>query len=138
MSQDAEKRLQELLKQNEMDGPVFKIKKDPRITRVGSFIRKTSIDELPQLINVFKGDMSLVGPRPPIVAEVEQYNSHQLKRLSVKPGLTCYWQVMGRNNINFDDWVELDIRYIRERNTMLDLKLVLRTFSVLFGDRNAC
>lgn len=136
---DAEERLKDLLDKNEMSGPVFKIKDDPRITRVGKFIRKTSIDELPQLINVLKGDMSLVGPRPPIVREVRQYNAYQMQRLLVKPGLTCYWQVYGRNKINnFDDWVELDIKYIRERNIFIDLKLIFKTFFVLFGDENAC
>lgn len=139
MSIDAEEKLKELEKNNEMSGPVFKIKDDPRITRVGKFIRKTSIDELPQLLNVLKGDMSLVGPRPPIVREVRQYNDYQMQRLLVKPGLTCYWQVYGRNKINdFDDWVELDLKYIRERNTLLDLKLIFKTFFVLFGDENAC
>ncbi|SEF56056.1 exopolysaccharide biosynthesis polyprenyl glycosylphosphotransferase [Caloramator fervidus] len=136
---DAEERLKELLDKNEMSGPVFKIKNDPRVTRVGRFIRKTSIDELPQLINVLRGDMSLVGPRPPIVREVKQYNAYQMQRLLVKPGLTCYWQVYGRNKINnFDDWVELDLKYIRERNLWIDLKLIFKTFFVLFGDEKAC
>lgn len=136
---DAEKKLEELKKKNEMTGPAFKMKDDPRITRVGKFIRKTSIDELPQLFNVLLGDMSLVGPRPPIVREVKQYNLYQMQRLLVKPGLTCYWQVMGRNNINdFNEWVELDIKYIRERSFWLDMKLIFKTFFVLFGDDNAC
>jgi exopolysaccharide biosynthesis polyprenyl glycosylphosphotransferase len=134
---DAEERLKELKDKNEMTGPVFKIKEDPRITKVGKFIRKTSIDELPQLVNVLMGDMSLVGPRPPIVREVMQYTLYQKQRLLVKPGLTCYWQVGGRNNIDFDDWVELDLRYIRERNLLVDIKLIFKTFFVLFGDENA-
>lgn len=135
---DAEDRLKDLKDMNEMTGPVFKIKRDPRITRIGKFIRKTSIDELPQLFNVLKGDMSLVGPRPPIVNEVEQYTTYQMQRLLVKPGLTCYWQISGRNNIDFDRWVELDLKYIRERNTWVDIKLIFKTFFVLFGDDNAC
>ena len=135
---DAEKQLDSLKDKNEMTGPVFKIHDDPRITKVGKFIRRTSIDELPQLINVLKGDMSLVGPRPPIDKEVLKYNSYQRQRLLVKPGLTCYWQVMGRNNIDFDRWVDLDLKYIRERNTRIDIKLIFKTFGVLFGDDNAC
>lgn len=135
---DAEAKLNELKYMNEMSGPVFKIKDDPRITKVGKFIRKTSIDELPQLINVIKGDMSIVGPRPPIDREVRQYTPYQFQRLFVKPGLTCYWQVSGRNNIDFDEWVELDIKYIKERNLWIDIKLIFKTFLVLFGDKNAC
>jgi lipopolysaccharide/colanic/teichoic acid biosynthesis glycosyltransferase len=134
---NAEGRLQSLKAYNEMSGPVFKIKNDPRITKVGKFVRNTSIDELPQLINILKGEMSIVGPRPPIESEVAQYNTYQMQRLIIKPGLTCYWQIMGRNSIDFDHWVELDIRYIRERNLLLDIKLILITFSVLFGDNNA-
>ncbi|MCH1967210.1 sugar transferase [Paraclostridium sordellii] len=137
MVYNAEELLKELQHLNEQTGPVFKIKDDPRITRVGKFIRKTSIDELPQLINIFKGEMSLVGPRPPIPREVEQYNSRQMQRLAVKPGLTCYWQVGGRNSIDFDGWVELDLKYIQERSTLVDIKLILKTFFVLFGDDNA-
>lgn len=135
---DAEDKLKYLQEKNEMTGPVFKIHDDPRITKVGRFIRKTSIDELPQLFNILKGDMSIVGPRPPIDKEVEQYNSYQMQRLLVKPGLTCYWQVMGRNNIDFDRWVELDLKYIKERSLLLDIKLIFKTFKVLFGDDNAC
>lgn len=137
MVHNAEELLEELQHLNEQTGPVFKIKDDPRITKVGKFIRKTSIDELPQLFNVFKGDMSLVGPRPPIPREVEQYDEYQLQRLAVKPGLTCYWQVGGRNSIDFDEWVDLDIKYIKERNTLIDIKLIFKTFFVLFGDDNA-
>ena len=134
---DAEERLQELMHLNEQSGPAFKIKDDPRITKIGKFIRKTSLDELPQLFNVLKGDMSLVGPRPPIPREVEQYNSYQKQRLLVKPGLTCIWQVSGRNNIGFDEWVEMDLEYIKNRNLLLDIKLILKTVKVLFGDSNA-
>ena len=137
MVHNAEEMLEELQHLNEQTGPVFKIKEDPRITKVGRFIRKTSIDELPQLFNILKGDMSLVGPRPPIPREVEQYDEYQLQRLAVKPGLTCYWQVGGRNSIDFDSWVALDIKYIEERNILVDIKLILKTFFVLFGDENA-
>jgi lipopolysaccharide/colanic/teichoic acid biosynthesis glycosyltransferase len=137
MVMDAEEKLEELMDKNEQSGPVFKIKDDPRITKIGKFIRKTSIDELPQLFNILAGDMSIVGPRPPIPREVEQYDAYQRLRLTVKPGLTCYWQVMGRNSIGFDEWVELDVKYIQERNFWLDLKLIFKTFKVLVGDANA-
>ena len=137
MVHNAEDLLKDLMDRNEQTGPVFKINDDPRITKVGKFIRKTSIDERPQLFNVLKGDMSLVGPRPPIPHEVEQYNSYQMQRLAVKPGLTCIWQVSGRNNIGFDEWVEMDIEYIKTRNLWLDIKLIFKTVGVLFGDDNA-
>ena len=137
MVHNAEDLLKDLMYRNEQTGPVFKINDDPRITKVGKFIRKTSIDELPQLFNVLKGDMSLVGPRPPIPHEVDQYNSYQMQRLAVKPGLTCIWQVSGRNNIGFDEWVEMDIEYIKTRNLWLDIKLIFKTVGVLFGDDNA-
>lgn len=134
---NAEDRLQELMHLNEQSGPAFKIKDDPRITKVGKFIRKTSLDELPQLFNILKGDMSIVGPRPAIPREVALYNEHQMQRLLVKPGLTCIWQVSGRNNIGFDDWVELDLRYIKTRNLWLDIKLILKTIPALLGDETA-
>lgn len=134
---DAENHLEELKDKNEMSGPMFKIKDDPRVTNVGKFIRKTSIDELPQLFNILKGDMSLVGPRPNLPREVEKFNSYQRLKLLVKPGLTCYWQVMGRNSIDFDEWIELDINYIKERDTWVDIKLIFKTLKVLFGDENA-
>ena len=137
MVHNAEELLEKLKDQNEQTGPVFKMKEDPRITRVGKFIRKTSIDELPQLFNVLRGDMSLVGPRPPIPREVEQYTTYQMQRLGVKPGLTCLWQVGGRNSVDFDGWVELDIEYIKNRSLWLDIKLIIKTVFVLFGDRNA-
>ena len=123
---DAEQRLKELQHLNEQTGPVFKIKNDPRITKVGKIIRKTSLDELPQLFNVLKGDMSLVGPRPALPKEVEQYNEYQMQRLLVKPGITCIWQVSGRNNIGFDEWVNMDLDYIQNRSLLLDLKLIKR------------
>ena len=133
MYMDAETKLAGLRSLNEMSGPVFKIRNDPRITRIGRFIRKTSIDELPQIFNVLKGDMSIVGPRPPLPDEVQQYNEIQLKRLSIKPGLTCYWQVTHRrNSLSFDEWVALDLKYITEQNLLVDLKLMLRTMKVMF------
>ncbi len=134
---NAEEIKEKLKEQNEMSGPMFKIKDDPRITRIGKFIRKTSIDELPQLVNVLKGDMSLVGPRPSLPNEVKEFETWMLKRLNVKPGLTCYWQVMGRNNIDFEDWMKLDVKYVNERSFWLDIKLIFKTFFVLFGDKNA-
>ena len=137
MVHNAEDLLESLMSKNEMDGPVFKIKDDPRITKIGKFIRKTSLDELPQLFNVLKGDMSLVGPRPPIPREVIQYNKYQYQRLLVKPGITRYWQISGRNNIDFDEWVELDLKYIKERNLFKDIYIILMTLPVLLGDKNA-
>ena len=137
MVQNAEELKEKLQKQNEMSGPMFKIKEDPRVTKVGRFIRKTSIDELPQLINILKGEMSLVGPRPSLPKEVAKFEPWMLERLKVKPGLTCYWQVSGRNNIDFEDWMKLDIKYVKDRNLGLDIKLIFKTFFVLFGDKNA-
>ena len=137
MVKNAEELKVKLAAQNEMSGPMFKMKDDPRVTKVGKFIRKTSIDELPQLINVLKGDMSLVGPRPSLPKEVEKFEPWMLQRLEVKPGLTCYWQVSGRNNIDFEDWMKLDLQYVEDRNFCLDLKLIFKTFFVLFGDKNA-
>ena len=134
---NAEELKEDLEEQNEMSGPMFKIKDDPRITKVGKFIRKTSIDELPQLWNILKGDMSLVGPRPSLPKEVEQFDNWMFKRLSVRPGLTCYWQVSGRNNIDFEDWMKLDVKYVEERNIWIDIKLIFKTIFVLFGDKNA-
>ena len=131
MVSNAEELKAALMKQNEMDGPVFKIKHDPRITRVGRLIRKTSIDELPQLWNVFVGNMSLVGPRPPIPAEVEQYERWQMRRLSMRPGITCIWQVSGRNNIDFETWMKLDLQYIDNWTLFLDIKLLLKTVPVV-------
>lgn len=132
---DSPEMLAKLAALNEMDGPAFKIKNDPRITKVGHFIRRTSLDELPQLFNIFLGDMSIVGPRPPLVSEVAQYTDYQRQRLLVKQGLTCYWQCSGRNNINFDEWVELDLKYIRERSLWTDIKIILKTIpAVLSGD----
>ena len=134
MVPNAENMLNELLDKNEMSGPVFKIKKDPRITRVGSFIRKTSIDELPQLLNVLLGDMSLVGPRPPLPREVEMYNDYQKQRLLVTPGITCFWQVQpSRNSLNFDEWLQLDLKYISKRSARTDFKILFKTIGAVFG-----
>ena len=134
MVPNAEDMLDKLLDKNEMEGPVFKIKDDPRITRFGRFIRKTSIDELPQLWNVLKGDMSLVGPRPPLPREVELYNEHQLQRLTVTPGITCYWQIQpSRNSIPFEDWLKLDLKYIKERSFKIDFIILFKTIGAVFG-----
>ena len=134
MVPNAEKKLEELLHKNEMEGPVFKMKDDPRITRVGRFIRRSSIDELPQLFNVLKGDMSLVGPRPPFMREVSQYNDEQMMRVSIKPGITCYWQIQPkRNSLSFDEWFELDMKYIKERSFFTDVKILFKTVRAVFG-----
>lgn len=128
MCPDAEEQLNELLSQNQMDGPVFKIKGDPRITRVGRFLRKTSLDELPQLLNVLQGDMSIVGPRPALPREVELYSDYQRQRLYVTPGLSCYWQIAPhRNEMSFDEWVALDLKYIQERSFWADWKIIFLT-----------
>ena len=137
MVPNAEELLEDLKHKNEMDGPVFKIKDEPRLTKVGKVIRKFSIDEFPQFVNVLKGDMSLVGPRPPIPREVESYSAYEMQRLYVKPGLTCYWQIGGRNSIGFDEWMELDLKYISERSMLVDIKIILSTIKKLFGDKNA-
>ena len=128
MCPDAEEQLNELLSQNQMDGPVFKIKGDLRITRVGRFLRKTSLDELPQLLNVLQGDMSIVGPRPALPREVELYSDYQRQRLYVTPGLSCYWQIAPhRNEMSFDEWVALDMKYIQERSFWVDWKIIFLT-----------
>lgn len=134
---NAEELKEKLHTKNEMSGPMFKMKNDPRVTRVGRFIRKTSIDELPQLFNVLKGEMSLVGPRPSLPKEVIKFEDWMMKRLQVKPGLTCYWQVSGRNDIDFEDWMKLDIKYVEEQSILVDIRLVFKTFFVLFGDKHA-
>jgi lipopolysaccharide/colanic/teichoic acid biosynthesis glycosyltransferase len=135
---DAEKRKAELLQQNEMSGGIlFKMKKDPRITRVGKFIRKASIDELPQLWNVFIGDMSLVGPRPAVPGEVEQYTPYQRGRLQVKPGITCLWQVSGRSDLDFEEQVRLDLQYARTRSLSMDFTLLFKTIPAVLFARGA-
>ena len=137
MVANAEELKDKLHDKNEMCGPMFKMKEDPRVTKIGKFIRKTSIDELPQLFNVLKGEMSLVGPRPSLPKEVMKFEDWMMTRLSVKPGLTCYWQVSGRSDIGFEEWMELDVRYVEERNTLVDVGLIFRTFGVFFGDEHA-
>ncbi|WP_294371758.1 sugar transferase [uncultured Clostridium sp.] len=137
MVANAEELKCKLVEKNERNGPMFKMKNDPRVTRIGRFIRKTSIDELPQLINILKGEMSFVGPRPSLPDEVNQFEPWMLKRLIVRPGLTCYWQVGGRDKIDYIDWMKLDIKYVDERNIWVDLKLIFKTFFVLLGDKNA-
>ena len=134
MYADAERQLEELLPRNEMTGPVFKIKEDPRITRLGRFLRSTGLDELPQLINILKGDMSIVGPRPPLPREVSSYTPYQRQRLAVRPGLTWFWQVHpARNSLDFDTWVEMDLRYIREQSWLLDWKLIFFTIRAVLN-----
>ena len=134
MCPNAEEKLEELLQHNEMEGPVFKMKDDPRITRVGKFIRKTSIDELPQLWNVLRGEMSIVGPRPGLPREVEQYGEYEAQRLWITPGLTCFWQIQpNRNSLSFDEWVDLDVKYIKERSFLTDWKIIFKTFGAVIG-----
>ena len=122
---------------NELDGPAFKIKNDPRVTRIGRFIRRTSIDELPQLVNILLGDMSLVGPRPLPTYETKQCTAYQKQRLLVKPGLTCYWQISGRSDVRFDEWIEMDLKYIREMSITTDLKILLQTVRSVITGRGA-
>ncbi|MDM5314903.1 sugar transferase [Fictibacillus sp. b24] len=133
MVSNAEDKLQDLLEYNEVAGPMFKMRYDPRITRVGMFIRKTSIDELPQFFNVLKGEMSLVGPRPPLPREVKLYTDYDKQRLAVIPGCTGLWQVSGRNSLGFEQMVELDLKYISKRNLALDLIIIFKTIAVVFG-----
>ncbi len=134
MKPNAEAELENLLEQNEADGHAFKMKDDPRITKVGKFIRKTSIDELPQLWNILKGDMSIVGPRPPIPREVAEYSEFEKQRLYITPGLTCFWQATpNRNDIPFEEWVLLDIKYINERSFLTDWKIIFKTVFAVFG-----
>jgi len=137
MCSGAEYLLNELKDDNEMSGPMFKMKDDPRITKIGKFVRKTSIDELPQLFNILKGDMSIVGPRPSLPKEVKQFTTFQKRRLVAKPGLTCYWQVNGRSDVSFKEWMKMDALYIEERNTWIDIVLIFKTVGVLFGDEGA-
>ncbi|MGX1191841.1 sugar transferase [Metabacillus sp. SLBN-84] len=137
MVSDAEVRLKELLAFNEVTGAMFKMKNDPRITRIGKIIRKTSIDELPQLFNVLKGDMSLVGPRPPLPREVEQYTDYDKQRLFVTPGCTGVWQVSARNSVGFREMVEMDLYYIKNQSVITDIKILFKTIIVLFGSKDA-
>lgn len=137
MVKDADKMKADLMAANEVEGPMFKMKEDPRVTRIGRFIRKHSIDEFPQFLNVLVGDMSVVGPRPPLPSEVEQYDEWAMQRLAVKPGLTGPWQVGGRSDVDFDDMVRLDLDYISHRSAMTDLKLILKTVAVVFTGKGA-
>jgi len=134
MIPNAEAKLESLLDQNEMEGPAFKIREDPRITRIGKIIRRTSVDELPQLVNIILGDMSIIGPRPPLPREVAQYDEYAMQRLYVTPGLTCYWQIQPRrNDLSFDEWVELDLKYITNSSVREDWKIIFRTLGSVFG-----
>ncbi len=138
MCPDAENMLDDLLDQNEMEGPAFKMKDDPRITKIGRFIRKTSIDELPQLWNIILGDMSIIGPRPPLVREIAEYTPYHMHRLDVKTGLSCYRECYGRSNIHdFDEWVESDLKYIRERSMLTDIKVILLTIKIVLTGEGA-
>lgn len=137
MCVDAEEKLAELKEQNEADGLAFKMEHDPRVTRIGDFIRRTSIDELPQLLNILKGEMSIVGPRPALEREVTYYNSYQMQRLLVKPGLTCIWQCSGRSDVGFDEWMDMDIRYIKNRGYFYDWLLILKTVPAVLKSRGA-
>jgi exopolysaccharide biosynthesis polyprenyl glycosylphosphotransferase len=137
MVEGAEARQRELLPYNEMDGPVFKITDDPRVTTLGRVLRRFSLDELPQLWNVLKGDMSLVGPRPPIPEEVAKYQRWQRRRLAMKPGLTCLWQISGRNELPFQRWIELDLQYIDSWSPWLDFKILVKTIPAVLSGRGA-
>ncbi|MEK5266667.1 sugar transferase [Weizmannia sp. FSL W8-0401] len=137
MVTDAEEILKDLLKYNEIEGAMFKIKNDPRITKIGKVLRKTSMDELPQLINVLKGNMSLVGPRPPLPREVAQYTNYDKQRLLVTPGCTGLWQVTGRNSVSFKKMVELDLIYIKNRSLIYDIRIILKTIVIILKPNNA-
>ncbi|HJC04496.1 sugar transferase [Ligilactobacillus hohenheimensis] len=137
MRVNADKELEEIARQNEVDGAMFKIKNDPRITRIGKFIRKTSIDEFPQLVNVLLGQMSIVGPRPPLPREVVEYTNYDKQRLYVSPGCTGLWQVTVRNSVGFDEMVNIDLHYIQRRSVFLDLKIIIKTIKVIFVPNDA-
>jgi lipopolysaccharide/colanic/teichoic acid biosynthesis glycosyltransferase len=134
---DAEQRMADLQSKNEVSGPVFKMRRDPRVTRVGALLRRTSLDELPQLLNVLKGEMSLVGPRPALPNEVEQYRPTDVLRLGVKPGLTCLWQISGRSTVGFDRWMEYDREYVQSLSLRLDLSILLRTVGAVLSCKGA-
>lgn len=137
MVTNAEEQLKDLLEYNEVSGAMFKMKNDPRITKIGKIIRKTSIDELPQLWNVLKGEMSLVGPRPPLPREVDEYTEYDKQRLLVTPGCTGLWQASARNSVGFEEMVELDLEYIKNRSILLDIKIIFKTLLVMFGSKDA-
>jgi lipopolysaccharide/colanic/teichoic acid biosynthesis glycosyltransferase len=137
MVNDADQMRHRIAHLNECDGPVFKISRDPRVTRMGRFLRSTSLDEIPQFVNVLRGEMSLVGPRPPIPEEVAEYEPWQMHRLDVAPGITCLWQISGRSRIGFQEWMRLDLEYIRNRSLMMDLKILLRTIPAVLSREGA-
>jgi len=137
MGVDADRLLESLLAKNEVDGPTFKLRQDPRVTRVGRFLRRTSLDELPQLINVLRGEMSMVGPRPPLQREVDQYEPSDMVRLSVMPGITCLWQVNGRSDTSFEQWMAYDREYVERLSFGLDLWIIVRTVGVVLSCRGA-
>ncbi|GHV46154.1 multidrug MFS transporter [Clostridia bacterium] len=137
MVDGADEQLSKIQHMNEMTGPVFKIKDDPRITKTGKFIRETSIDELPQLVNILRGEMSFIGPRPPLPREVEQYTPEQMRRLDVVGGLSCYWQISGRSRTSFEEWMELDMKYIKERSLFVDAKIFMKTFAAVINKTGA-
>lgn len=138
MVKDADDMKAEIEHLNEADGPVFKIKNDPRVTPIGRVLRKFSLDELPQFVNVLLGHMSLVGPRPPLPTEVEKYGEREWKRLTVRPGITCLWQINGRSDVSFDQWMEMDLDYIRRRSLWLDLCILIKTIPAVIACRGAC
>jgi lipopolysaccharide/colanic/teichoic acid biosynthesis glycosyltransferase len=137
MYEEADRRLPELVDRNEQDGPVFKIKSDPRITAVGRFLRRSSMDEIPQVFNVLRGEMSIVGPRPALPTEVARYQPWQRRRLEVKPGITCLWQIAGRSHIGFDEWMRLDVEYLRTRSFATDAVIFVKTVPAVMARRGA-
>ncbi len=137
MYSGSDRKLEELAGLNEQAGPIFKIREDPRITPVGRFLRRSSLDEIPQILNVLKGDMSIVGPRPALPAEVAKYESWQRRRLEAKPGLTCLWQISGRSHIGFDEWMRLDLEYLRTRSMWTDVVILLKTVPAVMARRGA-
>jgi lipopolysaccharide/colanic/teichoic acid biosynthesis glycosyltransferase len=137
MQAGAEAKQADIAHLNESQGPVFKVTNDPRVTRIGRFLRRWSLDELPQMFNVLKGDMSIVGPRPPIPAEVEKYDRWQRRRLSMRPGLTCLWQIKGRHRIGFEEWMRLDLQYIDSWSLTLDMLIFMRTIPTVLGGTGA-
>ena len=137
MYREADRRLAELQTRNEQDGPIFKMKADPRITPVGQFLRRSSVDEIPQIINVLRGEMSIVGPRPPLPVEVARYQPWHRRRLDVKPGITCLWQIAGRSQIGFDEWMRLDMQYLRTRGLRTDLMIFMKTLPAVMARRGA-
>ena len=137
MHEDADQRKKDLEALNEQDGPVFKVQSDPRITSVGKFLRRSSLDEIPQIFNVVKGDMTIVGPRPPIPSEVERYQPWHWKRLEVTPGITCLWQISGRSHLSFNEWMRLDMEYLKHRSFTTDLLIFLKTIPAVIARKGA-